>query len=149
MKRATFLMSLIFLTLLSHKSFSQLREIPKAVEKTFTEQYNGAANIRYMDMIIGIDVIFELNGEKMMASYNNKGIWKQTTKDWAFDKLPAEVKDGFQKSRYTDRKIDEAKMLYLPNDSTQYRIKVRKSNVEMKHLYFNKEGKLLKESLTL
>lgn len=149
MNRVILLMSLIFFTIFSNKSFSQLRDIPKAVEKTFSEQYKGATSVNYMDNIVGIDVSFQLNGEKMIASYTNKGVWKETAKLWEFDKLPAEVKDGFQKSKYATRKIDETKMLYLPNDSTQYRIKVRKSNIEMKYLYFNKEGRLLKENITL
>jgi Putative beta-lactamase-inhibitor-like, PepSY-like len=150
MKRTIFLMSLISFTLFANESFSQkLREIPKAVEKTFSGQYNRAANIDYRDQLIGVDVAFELNGEKMIASYTNKGIWKETTKEWAFDKLPAEVKDGFQKSKYADRTIEETKLLYLPGDSTQYRIRVRKSDVEKKYLYFNTQGRLLRENMTL
>jgi hypothetical protein len=150
MKKIIFLMSLISLTLFANKSFSQkIRDIPKAVEKTFSEQYNGAANIDYRDQLIGVDVAFELNGEKMIASYTNKGIWKETAKEWTFDKLPAEVKDGFQKSKYADRTVDEAKLIYLPGDSTQYRIKVKKSDIEKKYLYFNPTGRLLRESLTL
>ena len=127
----------------------QLREIPKAVEKSFTEKYSGATNVKYNDQLLSVDVTFELNGEKMLASYTNKGVWKGTSRPSTFDKLPADVKDGFQKSKYAERTIDEARILDLPGDSTQYRILVRKSDVEKKYLYFNGTGRLLRESLTL
>lgn len=127
----------------------QLREIPKAVEKSFTEKYTGATNVKYNDQLLSVDVSFELNGEKMLASYTNKGVWKGTSRPWTFEKLPVEVKDGFQKSKYADRPVDETKLLELPNDSTQYRILVRKSDIEKKYLFFNSAGRLLRESLTL
>ena len=127
----------------------QIREIPKAVEESFKEKYSGATNVRYNDQLISVDVSFELNGEKMLASYTNKGVWKGTIRPATFEKLPVDVKDGFQKSKYADRTVDEARVLDLPNDSTQYRILVRKSDLEKKYLFFNSTGRLLRESLTL
>lgn len=141
-----FSLSLVFLTNLS---FAQIREIPKAVEETFTQQYNGAANIDYKDQLVRVDVYFELKGEKMIASYSNKGIWKGTEKEWEFDKLSVEIKDGFQKSKYADREVEETTVLYLPGGTQQYRIKVKKSGVEKKYLFFNTKGRLLRTSITL
>lgn len=149
MNTKTFSILFISLTLFANVSFSQLREIPKAVEETFSQQYNGAANVDYRDQLVRVDVCFELKGEKMTASYTNKGIWKETVKEWDFDKLPGEIKNGFQKSKYADREVEETKVLYLPGGSEQYRIKVRKSDVEKKYLYFNISGRLLRELITL
>jgi hypothetical protein len=150
MSRNLFLTGLILITVSINTSFSQkIREIPKAVEKSFAEKYSGATNVKYTDQLLSVDVSFDLNGEKMLASYSNKGVWKGTTREWAFDKLPADVKDGFKKSRYADRTVDEARVLELPNDSTQYRILVRRSDIEKKYLYFNATGRLVRESLTL
>jgi len=39
--------------------------------------------------------------------------------------------------------------LYLPGGSEQYRIRVRKSDVQKKYLYFNTKGRLLREAVTL
>ena len=78
-------------------AFSQIREIPRAVETTFSNQYKEATNIDYQDQLVRVDVHFELEGDRMTASYTNKGIWKETQKEWAFDKLIAPVKDGFTK----------------------------------------------------
>lgn len=137
------------LTLMALSTRAQVRQIPKIVEQTFSQQYSGATNIDYKDQLVHVDVSFELNGDKMLASYTNKGIWKGTEKDWTFDKLPDEVKDGFHKSVYADREVEETKVLYLPGGTTQYRIKAKKNGVEKKYLFFNTTGRLLRTSITL
>lgn len=140
-----FLISALF----TSTAFAQIRQIPKIVEETFSQQYSGAANIDYKDQLVRVDVSFELDGEKMLASYTNKGLWKGTEKEWTFDKLPAEVKDGFQKSKYADREVEETTVLYLPGGAEQYRIRARKSGVEKKYLFFNTKGRLLRTAVTL
>ena len=130
-------------------AFSQIREIPKVVEETFANQYRGASDIDFKDQLVRVDVYFILDGESMIASYTNKGLWKETQKDWSFDKLPEEVKIGFEKSKYADRDVTETIVLYLPGDVVQYRLKTKKNDVEKKYLYFNPKGRLLRESLTL
>ena len=148
MNKKIFLLT-VSLFVLANISFAQIREIPKVVEETFSQQYNGANNVDYKDQLVRVDVYFELNGDKMIASYSNKGIWKGTEKEWEFDKLSAEVKDGFQKSKYADREVEETTVLYLPGGTEQYRIKAKKSGVDKKYLYFNTKGRLLRTSITL
>jgi hypothetical protein len=128
---------------------SQLREIPKVVEETFANQYRGASGIEFKDQLVRVDVHFELEGENMIASYTNKGLWKETIKEWSFDKLPDEVKTGFDKSKYADREVEDVAVLYLPGGAEQYRLKAKKNGVEKKYLYFNPKGRLLRESVTL
>ncbi|MGK2863538.1 MAG: hypothetical protein ACSLE0_16520 [Chitinophagaceae bacterium] len=139
----------VIMTFVSGIAFSQIREIPKIVEETFSNQYKGASDIDFKDQLVRVDVHFVLDGENMIASYTNKGLWKETQKEWSFDKLPEEVKTGFEKSKYADREIEEAIVLYLPGDIIQYRLKAKKSDVEKKYLFFNKSGRLLRESITL
>ena len=139
-------LSVIFFT---DMAFTQIREIPKAVEETFSNQYKGASNIDYKDQLVRVDVHFDLEGEKMVASYTNKGLWKETQKEWSFDKLPQEVKDGFEKSKYADRDVEDVIALYLPGGSEQYRLKAKKNGVEKKYVYFNPKGRLLREAVTL
>jgi hypothetical protein len=129
--------------------FSQIRKIPKAVEETFANQYREASNIEFKDQIVSVDVHFDMNGESMTASYTNKGIWKETLKPSTFDSLPQEVKDGFEKSKYADREVEDVTVMYLPGNLTQYRLKAKKSGVEKKYLVFNPKGRLLRESITL
>ncbi len=148
MKKGLALMT-VSLMIFSGVSFSQLREIPKAVEETFSNQYKGASDIDYKDQLVRVDVHFELDGEKMVASYTNKGLWKETVKEWSFVQLPDEVKTGFDKSKYADREVEDVAVIYLPGGSEQYRLKAKKNGVEKKYLYFNTKGRLLRESVTL
>jgi hypothetical protein len=148
MKKGLVLM-MVSLMMFSGVSFSQLREIPKSVEETFSNQYKGATDIDYKDQLVRVDVHFELDGEKMVASYTNKGLWKETVKEWSFVQLPEEVKTGFDKSKYADREIEDVAVIYLPGGSEQYRLKAKKNGVEKKYLYFNPKGRLLRESVTL
>ena len=138
--------SLIFF---SGIAFSQIREIPKIVEETFSNQYKGASDIEFKDQLVRVDVHFLLDGESMIASYTNKGLWKETQKEWSFVKLPEEIKNGFEKSKYADREIEEVIVLYLPGGQEQYRMKAKKNDVEKKYLYFNTKGRLLRETVTL
>jgi hypothetical protein len=139
----------VCLTFISGIAFSQIREIPKVVEETFANQYKGASDIDFKDHLVRVDVQFELDGEQMIASYTNKGLWKETQKQWSFVKLPEEVKNGFEKSKYADREIEDVIVLYLPGGIEQYRLKAKKNGVEKKYLYFNPNGRLLRESVTL
>jgi hypothetical protein len=149
MNKKAFLLMILGLALFANSSFSQIRKIPKIVEETFAQQYNGAANVDFKDQLVRVDVHFELDSQKMIASYTNKGIWKETEKEWTFDQLSEEVKDGFHKSKYADREVEETTVVYLPGGSEQYRIKARKSGVQKKYLFFNTKGRLLRTTVTL
>jgi hypothetical protein len=136
-------------TLFSFTAFSQVTKIPQSAKDNFTQQYPAAQHASWDNDVINVNVRFELNGEKMNAEYSNKGIWKKTEKNWAYDKLPDNVKDGFTKSKYADRGVTETVIVYLPGDVEQYRLKVEKNDLQKKYLFFNKDGRLVRESITL
>jgi Putative beta-lactamase-inhibitor-like, PepSY-like len=144
-----FLVLGIILTIATITSFSQIREIPKPVRETFANQYPKAENTDFKDQLVKVDVNFELDGEKLVASYSNKGDWKGTEKEWSFEELSGEIKDGFEKSKYADWETTETKILFLPGGGEQYRLRVKKNEVQKKYLYFNKKGRLLREAITL
>ncbi len=146
MARSVFLIGFI---LISNVLLAQVRDIPEAVKETFSSQYPGAENVTYEDNLISVQVHFQVNGEKMVAAYNNKGRWKDTEKDWSFDQLPETVKDGFQKSKYAEWKVSEVKMIYRPAGSDRYRIKVEKNDIQKKNVFFNKAGRLVDDSITV
>lgn len=136
---------------LAGSSHAQIREIPPIVEDAFARQYPQASHIDFKDQLVKVEVHFEQEGEKYLATYTNKGLWRGTEKEWAFEKLSDEVKTGFEKSRYADDEweVRETAVLYLPGGTEQYRVLVAKNDVQKKYLFFNKEGRLLRTSITL
>lgn len=146
--KSVFITMSLFLAIV-YSAQGQIREIPKIVEETFSNQYQGASHIEFRDQLVRVDVHFELDGENMIASYSNKGVWKETQKAWEFEKLPEAVQDGFEKSKFADREVTETVVLYLPGGTEQYRILARKNDVEKKYLFFNTKGRLLRTALTL
>ena len=128
---------------------AQLRKIPSEVTDAFQAKYPTARNVEYSDMLATIHVHFMLDSARMLAKYNPNGLWKETEKEWSFDRLGKEVQEGFEKSKYAaDWKIKEATIIYLPGGE-QYRIKVEKNNLKKKYLFFDKKGRLLRDSLTI
>lgn len=128
---------------------AQVREIPQAVKDAFTHKYPDATDVDYKDQLVKVNVHFKLNGENYIATYSNKGAWKGSEKEWMFDKLSDAVKDGFSKSKYADWETKEVAILYLPGGTEQYRILVKKSDLQKKYLFFNAKGRLLRESITI
>ncbi|NJO25228.1 MAG: hypothetical protein HC867_04775 [Bacteroidia bacterium] len=128
-----------------------MREIPEIVELHFTNQYPKASNIDFKDYVVKVQVHFELEGETMMATYTNKGIWKGSEKTWDFEKLSEDVKDGFEKAKYAgdNWEVDETVVLHLPGNVEQYRLRVKKSDLQKKYLFFNANGRLIRTSVTL
>ena len=130
---------------------AQIREIPKEVRETFFNQYPKAENTEIKDQLLQVKVLFTMEGEKYIATYNNKGEWKESEKETSFEKLSEAVKDGFNKSKYANKewKPGETKIIFLPDGDEQSRIKVVKNDLQKKYLYFNKDGRLIRETITL
>jgi hypothetical protein len=131
-------------------SFGQIRKIPAAVTDAFSKKYPMAKDVEYEDNLVNIQVHFVLDSAKMTARYNADGEWKETEKEWSYDSLPPEVKDGFQKSKYTsDWKVTATSVIYMPGGDERYRLKVEKNEVQRKYLFFDKNGRLIRDSLTI
>ncbi len=144
--RFSFLIALVFLF---NNGFAQITKVPQTAKDNFTKQYPAAENIEWSNDIINVNVRFDLNGESMNAEYNNKSIWKSTLKDELFDKLPATVLDGFKKSKYAERTVSDTKIIYYPGNVIQYRLKAEKNDVEKKYLFFDENGRLVRDAITL
>lgn len=134
---------------LSTTTNAQLREIPKEVEQAFTIQYKDVDSVEYKDHLVNVRVHFRQNGEKMMATYSNKGLWKETEKEYTYEQLNEAIKDGFQKSKYADWKVMETKVIYRPNNVELYRIRLEKNELQKKNLYFNEKGRLIDDGITI
>gem|GEM_PF-283008 len=149
MKALRLLILLTGLFLLSPDSYSQVTSIPEQAKENFFKQYPDAKNVQWENDVVNVNARFEQDSNKLNAEYNNKGIWKRTFKDWSYDKLGSDVKDGFTKSKYSAMQVLDVKVLYLPGYVIQYRVKVSKNNVENKFLFFNTEGRLVRTSVAI
>ena len=148
MKRKFLVIAMIF-GLAMGSAQAQIREVPAAVKEVFDKQYPDAQNVVYKDLLASVQVHFTEGDEKFIAKYNNKGMWRETEKEWNFGHLSQEVKDGFSKSKYADWEVEETKIMYRPTNKEFYRVKVKKSDLQKKYLLFNGEGRLVEEDITL
>lgn len=146
-----FALTIAFIIVLAFSTSAQIREIPKDVQLTFANQYPRAENIDYKDQLVKVNVHFTLDSAKWIASYSNKGVWKETEREWDYERLSEAIKDGFAKSKYADDEweIKETAIVYLPGGGEQYRIKIEKNELQKKYLFFNKRGRLLRDAITI
>ena len=152
MKKIFFSLFLCFLMVGALQA--QIRKVPADVTNAFKTKYPAATDVEWKDRLAFFEVQFKDDGTDMTVDYNNKGEWQKTEKAMGFDAAPAAVKDGLSKSKYASRdewKPGDVVTLVTKNDkSTQYRVYVDKvGGVQKKYLYFNPDGRLDKESLTL
>jgi hypothetical protein len=146
---------LLFSTVLLAASVSanaQLGKIPVSVTAAFAKQYPAAKQIAYDDNLTEYRVHFADDSSKMTARYNAKGEWRGSERPIDTTRISAEVIDGLKKSKYADWKILSAALLYLPEKNgggEQYRILVARNEIDKKYLYFNRTGRLVRDTRTL
>jgi len=128
---------------------AQIRKVPAEVTEAFKAKFPDTKNVEWKDKITSFQASYEMNGDKYESRFNSRGVWLQTEKDITEDALPASVKDGYSKSKFTDWELKTVTWLESKDAGIQYRLFVRKSGVEKKYLYFNKDGKLVKDSITI
>jgi hypothetical protein len=141
----------LFLFFISFVFFSdaQIRKIPAAVTDAFAQRYPHATKVEWKDKLQHFEADFELNGSQISADFSSNGEWQSSERVMNFDDLPDEVKDGFAKSKYADwdkKTVSEVQELGKP---LQYKINVSKSDLQKKNLFFDANGKLLKDNITL
>jgi Putative beta-lactamase-inhibitor-like, PepSY-like len=146
--RKIFILFASFIFALS--SFAQIRKIPAAVTDAFSKKYPMAQDVEYRDNLVNIQIHFVLDSAKMTAKYDADGEWKETEKEWNYEKLSQDVKDGFQKSKYaTDWKVTETAVIYMPSGEERYRLKIEKNDIQKKYLFFDKNGRLVRDAMTI
>ena len=130
-------------------SFAQVRKIPSEVTEAFKQKYPEATNVEWRDKLSNFSAIFESDNQHYQARFNSKGEWQLTEYEIEESDLPEEVKDGFDKSKYADWEIGTIYKIELSDGSSQYRIETIKNDVRKKNLYFNSEGRLVKDKITI
>jgi hypothetical protein len=140
---------LLSISLFSTVAKAQIRKIPATVTDAFKEKYPDAASVEWRDKLSAFSAIFVNDGVNYEATYNSKGEWLNTENEITAEDLPAAVTEGWEKSKYADWTIEKVHKIVLPNDNTQYRIQVGKTDIQKKNLVFNSKGRLLRDKITL
>jgi hypothetical protein len=150
MKKTLFISSLIAVTFfISFAASAQFGGIPAAVTDTFKARYPKAEKVTWKDKITVYVASFYMDNADQEARFSHKGEWQSTEKVMKQPDLPASVKDGLDKSKYYDWKVEDVFVRYIPSGLTQYHIVVSGSGLGKKNLLFSSEGRLIKDNSTL
>jgi hypothetical protein len=150
MKRAfAAFFSLLLIIVSTATSFGQVRKIPSEVTESFREKYPAATNVEWRDKLSSFSAVFESDEVHYEARFNSKGEWQFTENEIEESDLPEAVKDGYDKSKYADWEIGKIHKIELSDGSFQYRIESVKNDIRRKNLYFNSEGRLIKDRITI
>lgn len=128
---------------------AQLRKIPSSVTESFKSKYASASNVEWKDRVTSYSAIYELDGKKHEAYFDDDGSWKYTETIIEESDLPSAVNDGFQKSKYSEWNIERVERIEKNDNTTQYRIQVKKGDIRKKNLLFTSEGRLRKDKITV
>ena len=139
----------VSLSIAASSTYAQLRKIPAEVTDAFKAKYPNSNAVEWKDKLKVFQVNFEMKDEDYQARFNSKGEWQETEKFIERKKLSSDVNDGFNKSKYSDWEVKEVSFIEKKDGTEQYRILVKKSDIEKKYLFFNESGKLVKDSITI
>ena len=135
------------LSLFTLTASAQLGSIPSAVTDSFNARFPGATNVKWKGLFGNYQADFVWNNTTEQAKFNKRGECQSTEKVIQRENLPAEVKDGFDKSKYAaEWKINTVWQRDLPGQVVEYRVEIYKSDIQKKSLLFSSAGRLLKDS---
>ncbi|HEY9561109.1 MAG TPA: hypothetical protein VIR29_10030 [Anseongella sp.] len=141
-----FLLSLFALSAAAQTS----EEVEERVKKDVMERYPDIEEYTLQNQLVRVLAEFKRNDTSYTMTYSSKGKWQHTIYEIDPADVPAEVMDGYDKSKYTeDWEITTAEVYDTPAKGLQYRLTVSKNQFQKKYLYFNEKGRLLREALTL
>lgn len=150
MKKIIYIAGLFaILTITATNSFAQIRKIPAEVTNAFQEKYPNAKSVEWRDKLSSFTASFQQDSTTYIAQFKSNGEWENTEEAIDESELPEAVTNGFDKSKYTEWTIGQVSRIELPNDEIQYRVEVAKGDIKKRNLYFNSDGRLLKDKLTL
>jgi hypothetical protein len=127
---------------------AQFRKIPAEVTDAFKAKYEDASGVSWKDKLSAFQADFKLGNKEMKAVFSSKGEWLKTETKYDYNSVPADVKDGFKKSKYADLNVLNVTRVE-ETDKTEYKIIVKKNEYNKKSLVFNRNGQLLSDNGSL
>lgn len=149
MKKLCVIAVILLSVSISNYTQAQLRKIPAEATEAFKAKYPNTKNAEWKDKITYFQVNYEMDDVRYESKFSNKGEWIQTEKEVGEEGLPPEVKDGYNKSKFTDWELKAVTWVQSKESGVQYRLYVRKNGVEKKYLYFDKGGRLIRDAITI
>lgn len=138
--------------LISFGASAQLGSVSGPVTDSFKARYPNATNVSWKNRISNFQVNFYSENTDQEARFNRKGEWQSTEKVMKQADLPANVKDGLDKSKYYDSKVEDVFLRLIPGNpgtKTQYHIVVSGSGLGKTNLLFSDQGRLIKDNSSL
>ena len=150
MKKGIFVFLLSLTTLLfSNIAFSQIRKIPSQATESLKQKYPAADKVEWKDAISHFTAKFQVDSKDYEAHFDSDGNWKESLVKVDESEMPEAVKDGIAKSKYSDWTLGKIEKIESTEDRVQYRVQVKRGDIKKKILYYNPEGKLTKDNITL
>ncbi len=127
---------------------AQIGKIPSDVTNAFKAKYPDAKNVTWKDNVGNYEAVFTNHDAATKAFFTSKGEWTSSERSLSFDELPASVKDGFAKSKYKDWKRGSVTQIKkIESVPEEYKIYVEQSSISKKFLFFDTNGKLIREAI--
>jgi len=149
MKKQWMILMVSGLLMVSIGSFAQIRKIPSAVTDALKTQFPAAEKVEWKDKLTVFEASYLIDNKRYFASYNTKGEWQSSEAMLTEADLPEAVKDGLDKSKFKDWEKKSIALVEKKDKTQQYRIYVERATLNKKYLYFNTDGQLAKEAITL
>ncbi|TDH25671.1 hypothetical protein EXU57_13300 [Segetibacter sp. 3557_3] len=128
---------------------AQFGKIPTEATNAFQKKYPEASNVSWKSRLASYKAEFDMDKQHYTAEFNSKGQWEKTEAKLTYDKLPTEISDGLHKSLYSNWEFTEIMKVDEKEKDTVYRIRVKKTDLDKKYLFFSTKGQLIKESRTI
>ena len=133
---------LIFLTTISN---AQYGKSPAIVLDSFAVKYPNATAIAWKGNNYSFKATFKMGDNEIKSAFSTKGKWLGAETKMIYNNLPAEVKDGFMKSKYAVIPIRDIAKLEEEGKPLQYRITVMKGTLNKTSLVFSNTGELMSD----
>lgn len=128
---------------------AQIRKVPATVTDAFKVKFATASQVEWKDRITNFEASFKLKNINHTAKFTKEGTMIETTGELDFVQLPTSVKDGFNKSKFADWEVKAVITFQETDKPFYYRITVKKNDITKRFLYFDKNGKLVKDTVTI
>ncbi len=128
---------------------AQLRKIPPAVTDDLKAKFPEAEEVQWSSKLSSFLAEFYVGKVPYEVRYNSKGEWQST--DELIDKAqtPQEVLESHGKSKFSDWEIVNIFKRTVPNGGIQYRLYIRKSDLQKRFIFYDPSGKYIKEQTVL